>query len=106
MRSLIAIGTPEELKTQLMQDQVLNLQCERPQDAIEMLEAITAVKEVALFGSGLHVVVHNAATASHDIREALLAADVRIDRIESINPSMEDVFVSLVEARDRIVRAA
>ena len=103
---LIAIGTPEELKTQLMQDQVLNLQCERPQDAIEMLEAITAVKEVALFGSGLHVVVHNAATASHDIREALLAADVRVDRIESINPSMEDVFVSLVEARDRIVRAA
>ena len=103
---LIAIGTPEELKTQLMQDQVLNLQCERPQEAIEMLEAITAVKEVALFGSGLHVVVHNAATASHDIREALLAADVRVDRIESINPSMEDVFVSLVEARDRIVRAA
>ena len=103
---LIAIGTPEELKTQLMQDQVLNLQCERPQDAIEMLEAITAVKEVALFGNGLHVVVHNAATASHDIREALLAADVRVDRIESINPSMEDVFVSLVEARDRIVRAA
>ena len=103
---LIAIGTPEELKTQLMQDQVLNLQCERPQDAIEMLEAITAVKEVALFGNGLHVVVHNAASASHDIREALLAADVRVDRIESINPSMEDVFVSLVEARDRIVRAA
>ncbi len=103
---LIAIGTPEDLKTRLMQEEVLDVQCERPQDAIEMLEALASVKEVALFGNGLHVVAPNAEIASQEIRTALLAANVRIDRIQSIRPSMEDVFVSLVEARDRLVRAA
>lgn len=103
---LIAAGTPEELKTQLMQDEVLDVQCERPQDTIDMLEALDSVKEVALFGNGLHIVAPNAEAASHEIRAALVAAGVRIDRIEPIKPSIEDVFVSLVEARDRISQAA
>lgn len=103
---LIAVGTPEELKTQLMQEKVLDVQCEQPQDAIEILEALESVKDVALFGNGLHVVAPNAERASEDIRRALLEAGLRIDRIESIKPSMEDVFVSLVEARDRMAQAA
>ena len=103
---LIAVGTPEELKTRLMQEEVLNVQCERPQDAIEMLEALNSVKEVALFGNGLHVVAPDADAASRDIRTALVEAGLRIDLIEPIKPSMEDVFVSLVEARDRVAQAA
>jgi len=103
---LIAVGTPEELKTRLMQEEVLDVQCERPQDAIEELEALDSVNEVALFGNGLHIVAPNADTASREIRAALVAAGLRIDRIEPIKPSMEDVFVSLVEARDRVAQAA
>lgn len=103
---LIAIGSPEDLKTRLMQEDVLNVQCERPQDAIEMLEVLSSVKEVALFGNGLHVVASDANTASSEIRTVLVEAGLRIDRIETIQPSMEDVFVSLVEARDRVTKAA
>ncbi len=103
---LIAVGTPEELKTRLMQDEVLDVRCERPQDAIEMLEALVSVKEVALFGNGLHVVAPDADAASREIHAALINAGLRIEHIERIKPSMEDVFVSLVEARDRVLQAA
>jgi len=103
---LIAIGTPEDLKTRLMQEEVLDVRCERPQDSIEMLEALDSVKEVALFGNGLHVVAPDSEVASRDIHAALTKAGLRIEHIERIKPSMEDVFVSLVEARDRDAQAA
>ncbi len=103
---LIAVGTPEELKSRLMKEEVLDVRCARPQDAIEILEALGSVNEVALFGNGLHVVAPDANAARKDIEVALVKAGLSIQRIEKIKPSLEDVFVSLVEARDRIAKAA
>ena len=47
---LIAIGTPETLKTEFMQEDVLEVVCERPQDAMGEIEKLRGIKEVALFG--------------------------------------------------------
>lgn len=98
---LIAVGTPHELKTTLMREDVIEVICERPQDAMAEIDRIEAVKEVALFGKGLHAVAADGGVAAAAIRQRLKARGYRIDRIEAITPSLEDVFVSLVEARDR-----
>jgi ABC-2 type transport system ATP-binding protein len=98
---LIAVGTPRELKTTLMREDVIEVVCERPQDAMAEIDGIETVKEVALFGKGLHAVTVNGDAAAVAIRHRLEARGFRIDRIDAITPSLEDVFVSLVEARDR-----
>lgn len=98
---LIAVGTPRELKTTLMQEDVLEVLCERPQDAMAEIDGIESVKEVALFGKGLHAVAMDGEAAAAAIRQRLEEHGYRIDKIEAITPSLEDVFVSLVEARDR-----
>lgn len=98
---LIAIGTPRELKTTLMRDAVIEVACERPQDALAEIGDIAAVKEAALFGNGLHAVALDGAAAASAIRQRLEARGYRVDRIEAIAPSLEDLFVSLIEARDR-----
>jgi ABC-2 type transport system ATP-binding protein len=98
---LIAVGTPRELKTTLMREDVIEVICERPQDAMAEIDGIEAVKEVALFGKGLHAVAVDGDAAAVAIRQRLEARGYRVDRIEAITPSLEDVFVSLVEARDR-----
>ena len=98
---LTALGTPEVLKTELMQEDVLEVQCERPQDAMVEIENVPGVKEVALFGKGLHVVAEDGGLAITSIRKLLGEKDYKVERIEEIVPSMEDVFVSLIEARDR-----
>ena len=98
---LIAVGSPRELKTTLMREDVIEILCERPQDAMAEIAAIESVKEVALFGKGLHAVAADGKAAAAAIRRKLESAGYRIDRIEAITPSLEDVFVSLVEARDR-----
>jgi ABC-2 type transport system ATP-binding protein len=94
---LIAIGSPDTLKTEFMQEEVLEVLCERPQDAMGEIEKLRGIQEVALFGKGLHVVAQDAGRAISDIRNLLGATA----SVEKIAPSLEDVFVSLIESRDR-----
>jgi ABC-2 type transport system ATP-binding protein len=98
---LTALGTPEVLKTELMQEDVLDVSCERPQDAMGEIEKLPGIREVALFGKGLHVVAEDGEAAIAAIDTTLGQKGYRIERIEKIVPSLEDVFVSLIEARDR-----
>ncbi|WP_447976953.1 ATP-binding cassette domain-containing protein [Candidatus Nitrospira bockiana] len=102
---LIASGTPDELKTRYMQDDVIDVLCEQPQDAMPLLGTVKGVKEAALFGKGLHVVVDRAVEGVIPaITERLVEHNLAVARAERIVPSLEDVFVSLIEARDRLER--
>jgi ABC-2 type transport system ATP-binding protein len=98
---LVALGTPEQLKHEYMAEEVLEVFCDRAETAMGEIEQLPEVKEVALFGRGLHVVADDAAAAGQSIRQLLDERGYRIERVEKITPSLEDVFVSLIEARDR-----
>jgi len=98
---LIALGTPEKLKTELMREEVLEVLCERPQDAMVAIESLPEVKETALFGKGLHVTAPNGDAAANAVAGLLRKKGYAVARIEKVVPTMEDVFVSLIEARDR-----
>ncbi|MCI0563115.1 MAG: DUF4162 domain-containing protein, partial [Nitrososphaera sp.] len=98
---LIASGTPGVLKTELMPEDILEVTCERPQDAMGEIEKIPSIKGVALFGKGLHVVTEDAEAAADAIQNILAERDYQFINVEKIVPSLEDVFVSLIEARDR-----
>lgn len=98
---IVASGRPAELKSQHMGEAVLAIDCERPADAMLVLERIPAIREVALFGAGLHAVAPDERAAIAAAGGALAAAGIAVRRIERIPPTLEDVFVSLIEARDR-----
>nr|WP_231934466.1 ABC transporter ATP-binding protein [Geobacter sp. DSM 9736] len=97
---LIALGSPAELKTQHMPEQVLEVSSERPQEAMEVLENLAGVKHAALFGQSIHVVVKEEKTGESELARALADRNFRVTAINRILPSLEDVFVSLIEARD------
>jgi len=65
---------------------------------------VNGVKEAALFGNGLHVVAEDGEAAVASVGAALARAGYRVETIGKIAPSLEDVFVSLIEARDRRVQ--
>ncbi|HUW33017.1 MAG TPA: ABC transporter ATP-binding protein [Planctomycetota bacterium] len=98
---LIAGGSPDELKTQYMKEEVLDVACECPYDVIDEIEQLPSVKEAALFGRGLHVVATDGDAATREVRELLARRGRKVTLIEKIVPSLEDVFVSLIEAHDR-----
>jgi ABC-2 type transport system ATP-binding protein len=98
---LAALGTPEELKTRMMKEAVLEVRTGRPQETAELLGKLSGVRGAALFGEAVHVVAEDADEAILRVRAALEGAELPSDRVERIPPSLEDVFVSLVEERDR-----
>jgi len=98
---LAALGTPEELKDRFMTDEIVEVQCDRPQDALGPLGAVPGLRGAALFGRGIHAAVSRADDAIPAIRQALSAGGFSPRRIERVSPTLEDVFVSLVAERDR-----
>ncbi len=98
---MIASGTPNSLKTEMMSEEILEVICDQPQDAMEDIEQLDGVKEAALFGKGLHVVTSDSTLAARQIRAWLAERNDVTAKVEKIPPSLEDVFVSLIEARDR-----
>jgi ABC-2 type transport system ATP-binding protein len=98
---VIALGTPEELKTNLDGHALLRLDTAATLETMRVLEGIPGVIESAVFGGGLHVVVDEPEAAMGRIRSKLAEGNIEIRRLEPITPSLEDVFVALIEAEER-----
>jgi ABC-2 type transport system ATP-binding protein len=62
------------------------------------LRDLPSVTRTGLYGRAIHATVSDAAVAERDIRRALEGEGITLEHIERIDPSLEDVFVSLVEA--------
>ncbi len=102
---MIAMGTPMELKTRHRQEQILDIRCDRPQEMIQYLVHLPGVRDISLFGAGLHVVTQNAVLAEARIRQELETLGTSQYKIEKILPGMEDVFISLIEEDDQNIQA-
>jgi ABC-2 type transport system ATP-binding protein len=98
---VIALGPPDVLKQELKSHHILQLDSSDPLGTMRALEGMAGVHDVAVFGGGLHVTVDDPARADGLIRAALSAKGIRLDRLEAIQPSMEDVFVAMIEAEDK-----
>lgn len=98
---LIAMGSPEQLKSETMDKDIMEVQCARPQDVLDDIEALDVVEEAALFGNAMHLVLASDDDAERKVTEVMRKAGREDFHLDRIPPSLEDVFVSLIEAHDR-----
>jgi ABC-2 type transport system ATP-binding protein len=111
---IIALGTPGELKKEFMPEAVWELETDDLVKSLEVLKrdvgAIhvgdstlreSPIREVAVFGSTLHVVTPKGINLESSLPPLLAQQGIPVSRLELIDPSLEDVFVSLVEEKDR-----
>lgn len=98
---VIALGTPAELKRSLESHHLLRLEVSAVLDSMKVLEKMPGVSDVAVFGGGLHVTFADGEKAMAQIRSALENAGIVVSVLEPIQPSMEDVFVAMIEAEER-----
>jgi ABC-2 type transport system ATP-binding protein len=98
---VIALGSPAELKTSLGTGRLLNLESSDLLGSMNALTGRPGITDVAVFGSGLHITVENEREAEAEIHRALESAKIGISTLEPILPSMEDVFVSLIEKQEK-----
>jgi ABC-2 type transport system ATP-binding protein len=102
---LIALDTPDQLKQTQMRGHVLEIDCQGSQRAIRALQQARAsgripFDEIALYGAQIHAVVPHAETFKDPVRTLLLEHGIDVRAVEWISPTLEDVFISSVKARD------
>lgn len=102
---MIAMGTPMDLKNEHIHDTILDLRCSTPQNIIELVQGLPGVRDASFFGAGLHVATTNAAIAEENIRQKLESRSIEGFTMKKIQPTMEDLFISLIEEDDQKNRA-
>ncbi|MCU0651944.1 MAG: ABC transporter ATP-binding protein [Candidatus Omnitrophica bacterium] len=99
--TIIAMGTPYEMKTTRMKNELLEIIIPDCQAWLEKIITTEGVKEAALFGATIHAVVYDSLKAIPAIEKSLRDANAGQFTINKILPSLEDVFVSLIENYDQ-----
>jgi drug efflux transport system ATP-binding protein len=100
---LVALDSPDRLKQTQMRGQVLEIAVSRPDVALRILKAAqqsgqVPLDEVALYGAQIHAVVPDADKYKEEIRGLLTGRGVQVNSIDWIAPTLEDVFISSVNA--------
>ena len=98
---IVASGSPLELKRHEMSGDVVLVECDDLGLALDLLQKNPSVKDAAVFGNALHLVVSEVATDMAPLRTYLSTGGVLVTKMEPISPTLEDVFVSLTANHGR-----
>jgi len=98
---LIGLGPAGDLKAALVSHTLMHLESTDVLESLRALEQNEEVVEAAVFGSGLHLTVRDPEAAERAVRQALSERGIGIKRLAVIEPSMEDVFVAMIEREER-----
>lgn len=98
--TIIAKGSPEEMKTYYMKNDVLEVVVPEAQSLVDELTKLDSIKEAALFGVNIHAMVFDTARATAQIASFYKDKGVEVKSIRKIKPTLEDVFVSAIETYD------
>jgi ABC-2 type transport system ATP-binding protein len=97
---IIALGTPTELKLKTLTRGVLEVECDPLIPALDLLKKEAWVSEAAVFGDSLHVIGQDGFDLEEEVSALFRKNEVLLKRMERIRPSLEDVFVSLIEKEE------
>jgi ABC-2 type transport system ATP-binding protein len=93
---LIAQGTPSDLRRTLP-EQIIAIYPDRLAEALELVRQLPQVAEAALFADGIHAAAAQVEEAESAVKQTLAAHGIVIRRIQRLEPSLEDAFISLIE---------
>lgn len=91
---IVTTGTPSDIKEHQMRGRVVEIDCDPPARALQVLRALNHLDEVALYGTLVHIVASDLTAQQPMIEAALRDAQVTVNSITVIPPSLEDVFIA------------
>jgi ABC-2 type transport system ATP-binding protein len=92
---LLALGTPDEVKN-LMQGTILEIRSNQPRQTKALLREHYEADAVGLFGDRIHLVTRDPEKDIEKARRIVAGAGWHLLDIHIIDPSLEDVFISVV----------
>jgi ABC-2 type transport system ATP-binding protein len=92
---IMRTDTPSAMKS-AMTGEVLEIVCDRIRDAFALLKERSGVREVQAFGDRLNVIVTSAGREGPVLRRFLEQEGIGVTGLRPIEPSLENVFISLL----------
>ena len=99
--TLAAIGSPREVKQIFATRRIIEVRGPDPVALMRALDRVAAVEKTSLFGTAVHAVLREAATDLDALSAQLRSSGAGITTIVEVPPSLEDVFLDVVERASR-----
>jgi ABC-2 type transport system ATP-binding protein len=97
---LAAIGTTGELRQVFAGRAIVEVRTDNPVATMRLLDRMPQVQKTSVFGTAVHAVLSaDAAAAAAIIKSRLEASGIAVASIEAVQPSLEDVFLEVVEQK-------
>jgi ABC-2 type transport system ATP-binding protein len=94
---LASLGTPSELKSAFENRPIVEIRSASPVAVMTWLDASPFVEKTSLFGTAVHAVLRRRDISAPDIESALAAAGLQASSVATVVPSLEDVFLDVVD---------
>ena len=94
---LAAIGTTEELKRVFADRTIVEIRTANAVEAMRLLERAPDVDKTSVFGTSVHAVLKHGLRDVDGVKARLEQAGVPVASIDPVPPSLEDVFLDVVE---------
>jgi ABC-2 type transport system ATP-binding protein len=98
---LAALGTTSEVKQVFAGRPVVEVRSDRTVDAMRALDQMPEVEKTSLFGTAVHAVLRAGTVGAGDIAQKLRALGIAVESADEVAPSLEDVFLDVVEKAER-----
>jgi ABC-2 type transport system ATP-binding protein len=99
---LAALGTTDELKHVFADRAIVEIQAPHAVEVMRALDAMGEVEKTSLFGTAVHAVLTSARPAAvQALEQRLRQAGIVPDAISVVPPSLEDVFLDVVDPAAR-----
>jgi ABC-2 type transport system ATP-binding protein len=96
---LLACDTPDRVKG-LMRGRILEVRVNRAREAAALLRLRVKAESIGLFGDRIHVVTMDWAPTAREVSAVLQAEGFSLQGMQPIEPSLEDVFVSVMASEE------
>jgi ABC-2 type transport system ATP-binding protein len=97
---MAALGTTGELKSVFASRPIVEIRAARPVDVMTLLDRHPGVEKTSLFGTAVHAVLKEGGLTPDAIGPLLKAEKIDVDALAVVSPSLEDVFLDVVERVD------
>jgi len=94
---LAAIGSVGEVKSIFDTRPIVEVRAEQPLETMTALDAMPDVEKTSLFGTAVHAVLRTRALGPEELRSRLTGRGITVHTIETVAPSLEDVFLDVVD---------
>jgi len=99
--NILSLDTPNNMKEKIIDGDIVEIKVDNTLKSIELLKEKEKIKEAAVYGAGIHILIEPSLSLN-EIKDYLVNRDLKVYSIKKVKPSLEDVFVFLVDKESKL----